>query len=89
MRLAVRSAALLIVWPLAAAVPTPSSHFGHEIGADRTVLDWDRVVSYFQSLEKSSPRIREWQALMESLQEPVAEAKPGEWWAEMDLVYRL
>src|SRR5438445_10240363 len=58
MRLAVRSAALLIVWPLAAAVPTPSSHFGHEIGADRTVLDWDKVVSYFRALEKSSPRIR-------------------------------
>src|SRR5207245_4606439 len=49
---------LLIVWPLAAAVPPPKSHFGHEIGADRTVLDWDRVVSYFRELEKSSPRIR-------------------------------
>jgi hypothetical protein len=49
---------ILIVWPLAAAVPTPKSHFGHEIGADRTVLDWDRVVSYFRDLEKNSPRIR-------------------------------
>src|SRR5436190_4814062 len=51
-------AALLIAWPLAAAVPTPKSHFGHEIGADRTVLDWDRVVSYFRALETSSPRIK-------------------------------
>src|SRR6266404_4858188 len=51
-------AALLLTWPLAAAVPTPKSHFGHEIGADRTVLDWDRVVSYFRALEKNSPRIR-------------------------------
>src|SRR6266702_1025402 len=50
--------ALLIVGPLAGTVPTPKSHFGHEIGADRTVLDWDRVVSYFRELEKSSPRIR-------------------------------
>jgi hypothetical protein len=41
-----------------AAVPTPESHFGHRIGADRTVLDWSKVVSYFQALEKSSPRIR-------------------------------
>src|SRR5258708_39188688 len=49
---------LLIVGPLAGAVPTPKSHFGHEIGADRTVLDWDRVVSYFHALEKDSPRIR-------------------------------
>jgi hypothetical protein len=43
---------------LTAAIPTPQSHFGHEIGADRTVLDWDRVVSYFRALEKDSPRVR-------------------------------
>src|SRR5215212_2840810 len=49
---------LLAVWPLCAAVPTPKAHFGHEIGADRTVLDWDRVVSYFHALAASSPRIR-------------------------------
>ncbi|MGA2327938.1 MAG: M14 metallopeptidase family protein [Bryobacteraceae bacterium] len=42
----------------AAAVPSPESHFGHKMGADRTVLDWDRVVSYFQALERSSDRIR-------------------------------
>ena len=41
-----------------AAVPTPRSHFGHEIGADRTVLDWDKVVSYFQALAQSSDRIK-------------------------------
>lgn len=40
-----------------AAVPTPESHFGHKIGADRTVLDWDRVVSYFHALAASSDRI--------------------------------
>src|SRR6266446_8611597 len=51
-------AALLVVRSLTAAVPTPKSHFGHEIGADRTVLDWDRVVSYFRALEASSPRIK-------------------------------
>ena len=50
---------LLVAGHLAlGAVPTPESHFGHRIGADRTVLDWDKVVSYFQALEKSSPRIR-------------------------------
>src|SRR5437773_1818787 len=58
MRVAACGAALLIAWPLAAAVPAPQSHFGHPIGADRTVLDWDRVVSYFRELEKNSPRIR-------------------------------
>jgi L-rhamnose mutarotase len=37
----------------------------------------------------SDPRIAEWQSLMESLQEPVPEARPGEWWADMELVYTL
>lgn len=41
-----------------AAVPTPSGYFGHEIGQDKTVLDWDKVVGYFQALAKSSDRIR-------------------------------
>jgi hypothetical protein len=48
----------LLVGCALAAVPTPQSHFGHEIGADRTVLDWDQVVSYFQALARSSDRIR-------------------------------
>jgi len=41
-----------------AAVPTPETHFGHQMGADRKVLDWDRVVSYFSALEGSSDCIR-------------------------------
>jgi hypothetical protein len=43
---------------VSAAIPTPASHFGHEIGADKTVLEWDKVVSYFRMLEKSSDRLR-------------------------------
>jgi hypothetical protein len=50
---------ILLVWTsLAATVPTPESHFGHRMGADRAVLDWDKVVSYFQRLAQSSDRIR-------------------------------
>jgi hypothetical protein len=51
-------AALLIACSVQAAVPTPKSHFGHEIGADRELLDWDKVVSYFRALEQSSDKIR-------------------------------
>jgi len=51
-------AALFIACSVQAAVPTPQSHFGHEIGVDRELLDWDKVVSYFQALEKSSDKIR-------------------------------
>ena len=42
----------------ASPVPTPESYFGHKIGADRELLDWDKVVGYFQLLAKSSDRIR-------------------------------
>ena len=41
-----------------AAVPTPESHFGHQIGADRQLFDWDKVVSYFYALSRSSDKIR-------------------------------
>jgi len=51
-------AILLFVCSAFAAVPTPKSYFGHEIGEDKTVLDWDKVVGYFQLLSKSSDRIR-------------------------------
>ena len=51
-------AAAILALPLIAAVPTPQSHFGHPIGIDRVVLDWNKVVSYFQALEKSSDRVK-------------------------------
>jgi hypothetical protein len=41
-----------------AAVPTPEGWFGHRIGADRELLDWDKVVSYFDALAQSSDKIR-------------------------------
>src|SRR5579872_151099 len=49
---------LLITALAVAAVPTPESHFGHKIGVDNELLDWDKVVTYFQALEKSSDRIK-------------------------------
>ena len=41
-----------------APLPTPQSHFGHPIGTDRELLDWSKVVSYFDLLAKGSDRIR-------------------------------
>jgi L-rhamnose mutarotase len=43
----------------------------------------------FPRYENSSARIKEWQDLMASMQEPVAGAQPGEWWAQMQLVFAL
>jgi len=41
-----------------AGVPAPEELFGHRMGADRTVLEWAQVVSYFQALGGASDRIR-------------------------------
>lgn len=51
---------LLCLWSAAlwAGPPAPQDWFGHPMGADRTVLDWPKVVSYFQSLASQSPRVR-------------------------------
>jgi Zinc carboxypeptidase len=49
---------LLLSASVYAQPPTPESHFGHPMGVDRELLDWDKVVSYFQVLAKSSDKIR-------------------------------
>jgi len=43
----------------------------------------------FERYVNAHPRHREWQELMETFQEPVPEARPGEWWAMMEEVFRL
>lgn len=35
----------------------------------------------------ADPKAMEWDEMMREFQKPVAEAKKGEWWAEMSLVY--
>ena len=49
---------LLLAFQSTAAVPTPESHFGHKMGVDNELLDWDKVVSYFKALPASSDRIK-------------------------------
>lgn len=58
LRLRLVTGALLAAASLAGAPPpSPESYFGHKMGADRTVLDWDRVVSYFRALAGTSDRV--------------------------------
>jgi hypothetical protein len=47
-----------LLFSATAAVPTPESQFGHKIGVDNELLDWAKVVSYFEALAKSSDRIK-------------------------------
>ena len=54
-----RRVLVLLLCSLAqAAVPSPEAYFGHRMGADHLVLDWDKVVSYFQTIQSHSDRIR-------------------------------
>ena len=43
---------------VSAQPPAPAGFFGHAIGADRELLDWDKVVAYYQALAQSSDKIR-------------------------------
>jgi L-rhamnose mutarotase len=45
--------------------------------------------SAFAAHRVSSPRVAEWERLMQLLQEPLADAAQGEWWAAMTPVFRL
>lgn len=41
-----------------ATVPSPKDFFGFEIGADRKLADWDQLSSYFDTLARTSGRVR-------------------------------
>jgi len=51
-----------------------------------TVDSFDLDASFLPSKDQN-PRVKEWGELMETFQEPVKDAKDGEWWALMDLVH--
>jgi hypothetical protein len=39
-------------------ITAPEAFFGFELGADRKIARWDRIVQYFELLQKESPRIK-------------------------------
>ncbi len=43
---------------LTAAPPAPDQFFGHQMGADRTTLEWPKVVDYFKQLDAASDRVQ-------------------------------
>jgi hypothetical protein len=43
---------------LAGTVPSPESYFGQRMGSDHLVLDWDKIVAYFQTIKANSDLIR-------------------------------
>jgi L-rhamnose mutarotase len=53
------------------------------------VADGTDIRRAFAAHQASSARVAEWEQLMKSLQERSPDAKPGEWWALMEPVFRL
>lgn len=39
-------------------IPSPKEFFGFEIGEDRKLARWDRIVEYFRVLDRESPRVK-------------------------------
>ncbi len=60
--LALTAGAVLLAQPARAQrsneVPTPRSHLGYEVGADRTLADWSQITGYFSKLAAASPVVR-------------------------------
>jgi hypothetical protein len=54
--------ALLFAGPattaLAQSIPSPEEFFGHEMGADRMLARWDKLVEYYDLLGEASDRIQ-------------------------------
>ncbi|HEX9728109.1 MAG TPA: M14 metallopeptidase family protein [Gemmatimonadales bacterium] len=42
---------------VAQSIPSPEAHFGHAIGADRTLVGWDGIVEYMQLVGRRSDRV--------------------------------
>ena len=55
---AVLAAFCAMATALPAQVPTPASHLGFEVGADRRLADWTQIVSYFGRLAAASPSVK-------------------------------
>lgn len=43
---------------IAQTVPTPRSHFGFEMGADRKLANWDQLTAYYERVAQASPRVK-------------------------------
>ncbi len=52
------SVLLLSALPVFGGVPVPEQHFGHAMGADRELVAWADVVSYFRALDAASQSVQ-------------------------------
>ncbi len=55
----------IVLWLLLAApglfsqsLPSPEQTFGFQMGADRKLINWEQIVSYFKMLDRDAPRVK-------------------------------
>ncbi|MBL8242269.1 MAG: hypothetical protein JNM66_32885 [Bryobacterales bacterium] len=46
------------VYSLAAAVPSPADHLGYAPGTDYKLADYNDIITYYQKLERATPRLK-------------------------------
>ena len=56
--LSISSTPALIGQTTPAALPTPEQFFGFQMGADRKLANWDKLLAYYQTLAKSSNKMK-------------------------------
>src|SRR5574337_2121666 len=56
-----KSLLLCLLFPLVvfsqSSIPSPEQVFGFKMGADRKLIDWTQIVSYFKSVDEKSDRV--------------------------------
>ncbi|MGW8267398.1 MAG: M14 family zinc carboxypeptidase, partial [Longimicrobiales bacterium] len=50
----------LPAWAQAQGIPSPEAFFGFQMGADRKLAHWDRLVEYYDLLDQRSDRVQVW-----------------------------
>ena len=47
-------------WTAAQQIPSPEQFFGHQMGADRQLARWDKLVEYYDMIGERSDRVQVW-----------------------------
>ena len=55
------------------------------------IIQVDETFSFLRKadMDNNSPKVQEWESIMWKLQKPLKEARPGEKWLLMELVFKL
>jgi len=82
---------ILPSWVAAQGIPTPENHFGHEIGADRKLVNWEGAVEYYRMVGERSDRVNVQEVGRTTDERPflLLEISSGQTMANLDRYRRL